>query len=165
MRKIAIILLVICLILSMAACAAKEQLQEPVSFYYCKAELSYDGADSVIASEQRESAGRTLEALLNEYLSGPKASEFLNTFPADTALVSFSQNDSGALIVLNDSFAKLTGMELTIASSCITMTVMELTGAPAVTIRAQTAMLDGMPQITMDKTTLLLVDQSAAAQE
>lgn len=165
MRKIAIILLAMCLVLSMAACAAKEQPLEPVSFYYCKAELSYDGADSLIASEQRESAGRRLETLLEEYFSGPEAPQFLETFPADTALVSFSQDDSGVLIVLSDPFAKLTGMELTIACCCITMTVMELTGAPAVTVRAQTAMLDSMPQITMDKNTLLLVDQSAAAQE
>lgn len=164
MKKLLISILLFCLVLPCIACSRQERIERPVAYYYCRAELSYDGAGSVITSEQRESAGHEedLSYLINQYLLGPNSVELLQTFPLGTKLVSMGMKDTEAELILSDAFAKLSGMDLTIACACITMTVTELTGAETVHIRTESELLNNMQKITMTKDDLLLFDSSAA---
>jgi len=148
---------------SMFGCREKQQIDEPVAFYYRRSELLFEGASGVIAAQQRESAGHEsdTEYLLQEYLSGPTDPLFSQTFPTGSRMVSFKITDKEAQITLSDHFADLTGMDLTIACACITLTIIDLTGVENVTLSAQSAMLDNQSFITMDKSCLLLLDSNA----
>lgn len=168
MKRTISVLLLLCLLLPVFGCTnAADNPKDPVSFYYRQQKLTYSDESSVIAPEAREAAGHKedIPYLLAEYLKGPKAEAFLRTFPQQTRLISFRANKATAEIALSEHFASLTGMDLTIACACLTMTVIELTGVETVKISAENAMLNNAPQITMDKTCLLLIDSSAAPTE
>lgn len=163
MKRAISVAILLCIILPLFGCVSTEDKpKEPVSFYYRRAKLTYSDAASVIAPEARESAGHTEDTayLLAEYLKGPKSEEFLRTFPTQVSLADLKLGKATAEITLSDNFAVLSGMDLTIACACLTMTVMELTGSETVKISAENALLNNAPQITMDKNCLLLLDSS-----
>lgn len=165
MKKAIAALLLFTILLPLLGCnTASEKPNDPVSFYYRREKLTYSDADSVVAAEPRESAGRgtDLPYLLGEYLKGPISEGFSSTFPEQVTVISFQITGSKAKITLSEQFAAATGMDLTIACACLTLTVIELTGAESVEIRAENTTLNNAPQIIMDKNCLLLLDSSAA---
>lgn len=146
---------------TICACAVQSQnLQEPVRFYYRRAEITNGQTDSVIAPEEREAAGHTVDLkwLLAEYLKGPQMDDYVSLLPAGTTLVDVRQDEGVLVITLSDSFAQLTGLDLTIACACLTMTVLELTDAAEVTICTQSQGQDGTPCVTMDRSCFVLLD-------
>ena len=63
-------------------------------------------------------------------------------------------------VTVSKELAQLSGLELTLACSCLSMTCMELTGAENIVISAENSLLDGQKSITMNKDTLLLIDKA-----
>ena len=164
MKRFLILLLCLSLLLPIFGCSQQEKAPEkPVNYYYRRASIDYKNESGVIGAEQRESLGHEgqVRYLLSEYLKGPKSSEFSQIFPADLTILSIHYADTRAKITFSFQLAQLTGIDLTIACACITMTVIELTGAESVQIFAAGALLDEYQSITMDKNCLLLLDESA----
>ena len=163
MKKTLCLIFAFALLLSLSACASSEEkVQTPVYYYYRQMELTYGADPGVLDKEAREAAGHLQDYtyLLSEYLEGPKNFSLYNPFPRNTVLRSFALQDGTAFVQLSASFASLTGLDLTLACACITLTVCELTGAQQVTIRADDSLLDGNPQITMSPDSLLMLDDS-----
>ena len=163
MKKTLCVIWVLVLLLSLPACtSSKEDIQEPAFFYYRQSELSYGTTPGVVAKEAREVAGHKQDYshLLSVYLKGPESYTLYNPFPGSTSLRSFSMHDGTAFVHLSSSFASLTGLDLTLACACITLTVCEMTGVQQVTISADGVLLDGNPQITMTPDGLLMMDDS-----
>lgn len=166
MKKTLCVIFVLALLLSLPACSSsKEKIQDPVFFYYRQAELDYGTTPGVLNKEAREAAGHRQDYsyLLSVYLKGPEDFALYSPFPRNTTLKSFSLQDGTAFVNLSFSFSTLTGLDLSIACACITLTVCEMTGAQQVTIRAENALLDGNPQITMTPDSLLMLDDSNIA--
>jgi len=164
MKRVICILLILAWILCLAGCAAeKEELQDPVRFYYPKTKATYGSIDGVIAWEERESAGHTEDYvyLVELYLKGPESEGLSRTFPKNVTIRDLHIVGDTAQVILNDYAARLTGLDLTIACVCLAATVTDLIGVQSVTIQAETALLDGNPSITMDRDKILLLDESA----
>lgn len=164
MKRLFVLLLITALCSPLLGCAKETaHIQEPVSFYYRRKTLAYGEENSVILSENRESVGHqnSPEYLLKEYLAGPISDNLARTFPPRTTLVQLTVDNSKATIILSSHIANLTGMDLTIACACLTLTTMELTGAETVEIRAKDALLDDAESIIMDRECLLFLDDSA----
>ena len=163
MKRLFAVLLCICTFLSLLGCSQKEEIQKPVTFYYRRANITYEGSDGVVSTEQRESAGheKDIPYLLGEYLDGPRSSELAQTFPDGMFVVSIQYADNMAKIIFSFHLAELRGIDLTVACACITMTVIELTGVDSVQISAAGALLDDYQSITMDRSCLFLLDGSA----
>lgn len=156
--------LILTLCLAMVGCAEKEpQIQVPVTFYYRQNELSFGDASGVVTSEERESVGHDGDVvyLLNQYLQGPVSENLGRTFPSGTKLISFSIEQKKASVLVSRHLSGISGIDLTIACACITMTTMELTGAKTVEIRADSSLLNDMESIIMDENCLLLLDDGA----
>ena len=163
MKRFLLILLSVLLLLTMFGCTQEEALEKPVNFYYRRSNIEYKQEGGVIAAEQRESLGHETDVryLLSEYLKGPASGGLQQVFPEGMTIVSMYYEDKNIKMTFSFHLAELTGMDLTIACACLTMTVMELTGAESVQIYAAGTLLDEYQSITMDKNSLLLLDTSA----
>lgn len=163
MKRILVIMLVLVLCISVAGCAKDEvTIENPVSFYYRRSELSYEGNSGVIMQEVRESGGseQSVITLLAMYFQGPVSTGMDRTFPYGTQPISLQLQDNRAHILLSSHIANLKGIDLSIACACITMTLIELTGVSSVEIKAEHALLNDAESIIMDKETLLLLDDA-----
>lgn len=157
----------LCLILSVAlllccvGCKSENrEIIDPVSFYYRVRTDNQERVSSMIDYEIRETTGFSddMIGLLNVYLQGPESSAFISPFPADVFVVSYETDHANVVITLCSEFSQLSGVNLSIACACITMTVSELTNCEQVSIIAEDALLDGSNMITMHRNDLLLFD-------
>lgn len=168
MRRYILFFAVLGLLLNLCACSAKqESIRQPVNFYYCSDPSAYDSGSSVIIPEVRDASGYETDTmgLLNQFIRGPQTSQLLSPFPAGTTIVALVQKDSTLQITLSPEFSRLTGMELTIACACLSMTVLELTDHEAVEITAEDNQLDNRESVIMTRDSLMLMDSGAAAED
>ena len=164
MKKLLCVILPLVLLLSLASCStSKDSIEDPVHFYYRELEMKYGTEPGVIGKEVRDAQGRRQDYsyLLSLYLKGPASYSLYSPFPANTSIKSFSLQEGNASVHLSSSFAGLTGLDLTLACACITITVCEMTGAQQVTISAADALLDGNSNITMSQEDIVLLDDSS----
>lgn len=163
MKRMIVILLILTFLLGITACTQEEEpILEPVSLYYRRINFTYGAQDSVISSEVWDAAKYkgNLVALMNDYLKGGKSDHLARTFPSGVTLLHIALQGDTADLTLNSKFANLSGINLTIACACLAKTTMELTGAKTVVIHLKRQPLNGMDQIVMDESTLLLLDES-----
>lgn len=166
MKKLLCVIISFLLSFSLISCvSSKENIQEPVYFYYGQLEMQYGNQPEAISKEVRDAKDRRQDYphLLSLYLNGPESYSLYNPFPRNTSVLSFSLQDGTAAVQLSSSFATLTGFDLTLACACITLTVCEMTGAQQVTISADGVLLDGNQQITITPDSLLMADNSNIA--
>ncbi|MBE6976714.1 MAG: hypothetical protein E7439_05935 [Ruminococcaceae bacterium] len=165
MKRLICMLLLAALLILPGCQGNTPEFINPVTFYYPKNDVSYFASDSVISREIRE-AGELREdvpQLLSMYLQGPEGDTLKKPFPQAVFLRSFEITGSTANIVLSDTAARSSGLELTTACACLTATVCDLTGVSTVVIRAESKLLDGNKTITMNLSDILLLDDSLVA--
>ena len=165
MKRILCLFLVCALCLPLLGCKPKsEDIEDPVNFYYRRSvdTITFGKADGVITSEQREAAGHRDDPayLINLYLKGPAGTGMNRTFPKGVELVKFSLEGGCAYITVSDFFSTLTGINLTLACACLTLTVCELTGAKQLTVSTSNTLLDGNRTVTMTPEDLLFLDEN-----
>ena len=156
-----LLILLICAVALLCGCDnSQPKIEDPVTFYYPRAEYVFGQSDSVIASETREAAGKRsdLHALLNEYLQSPVSAELRSPFPDRTRLKEIRQDGAILQLVMNDGFAQLSEMELTITCACLAKTSLTLTDCTTVQIIMEGSANDTNRVITMDTQSLLLMD-------
>lgn len=163
MKHLTCLFLCLVLLLSFNGCAANEEIEEPVQFYYLKAEVTYDKAEGVIAPEIRDAGvhRNDLPYLLNLYFQGPKSEVFISPFQQGLALIHATQEDQELYLVLDNSLTDLVGLDLTLACACITKTCLELVPVSTVHISVEDGLLDGAHSIDMNANTLLFLDEAA----
>ena len=137
MKRLICILLIFCLSASFCACSIwGSRLKEPVTFYYQRTNYQYNAQDGVIYSEERESSGHAedLSFLLALYIAGPVSNELTCPFPGDTKLLSVTKTENIVQIELSDIGNKISDSQFSLACACMTLTCLELTDVPNVTI-------------------------------
>lgn len=161
MKRMAAILLLILLLLSVCGCKrSPDTAQFQVSFYYLRSVLTYGQADSVIAPEVLDGIDResSLNYLMALYLNGPTDNRLYSPFPKDLEIQSIQRDGSTLTITVNDSLAKLKGMKLTKACACLALTCLDLTDAETVSIQAATELLNNQKSIDLTRDSLVLLD-------
>lgn len=154
------IILVSLILLALTGCAKDHTPNNPVRFYYPKAEITFGSEYSAIAFESRESESLSTEALIRLYLDGPAQQELENPIPDGVELVSLLIDGDAASLVLTDPFSELSGLPLTVASICLSKTVIELAEVQTVVLSCETKPLDGESHISISKDQMILVDES-----
>ncbi len=163
MKKFLIFLLLATLMLPLTACADDgEEIIAPVEFFYLRREPTYGTSDSVIAPENRESAGHEddREYLLSMYLEGPASTDLYSLIPAGTRLLALQQHGERIKVILSDEFAQLNGLDRTLACACIAKTCMTLLRGSSVEIDCKTISLGEFGPIYLDAQSLLLLDDA-----
>lgn len=161
MKKWISLLLTAALLLCLFGCG-NDQIQDPGSFYYRRTEAQFSGSDGIIAPEVREmkSLRGDIDAILRSYLSGPQSPGLESPFPRDTEILSWKSIGTSLHLNFSDTFAQLSGVDLTLACACIAKTCLELTDATIIRIRANGALLNGSTYVVMDEENLNLMDDS-----
>lgn len=159
MKRFAAIM-TLCLLCFITGCQRGNAPDVPVKFYYPNATISYGTEEGLLSYELREGLNKSAENSISEYLNGPKDNSFLNPFPKNTVLTKYELRDNTVFVTLSDSYATLTGLDLSIANTCLSMTVLELTGAVSVSIQCESALIDGHESIVLDRNSSLLYDSN-----
>ena len=141
MKKFICLLLVITISFLLIACHSKSS-KDTQLFYYLRKEIDFESETPVIGSELRRS-GTDLNAILQLYLKGPESAELSSPIPADTTLISTEIQDDTLSICLSDSFAQITGLDLTLACVALSKTAMEITDVQIVRICTENEQLNG----------------------
>lgn len=161
MKRINILICIVLVLQMFCSCTAdSEDFENPVNFYYCKEEISYNSASGVIHPETRDGSNfhGNLTACLRAYLLGPETEVLVSPIPKDVYLVSCSVDGDVAELVFSTQFSKLSGVKLTTACSAILMTLHDYTGVQMLKISAKDSTLDGHEYIEMHLDEIVLLD-------
>lgn len=165
MRRRIAALLCAALLLTLTGCGEDPEkgIQSPCVYYYIASEIDYIGDDGVIRGEIRDIAEHedSLDWILRDYFKGPVSENLRSPFPKDTRLVSVQTREDEAVLQMNEAFGGLSGVELSLAASCIAETCFQLEEIQRVSISASSGLLDGKQSIALSRGDILLQDSSA----
>ena len=170
MKRLTCFVLAAVAIFSLSACnQSNVDFENPVNFYYIypTEQISFNSSEGVIGYEIREAKSfvDNLQKLLDIYLKGPESNTMQSPFPANVHIDTIELQDNVLLITLSPEFTKLTGLDLTIACACLSMTVLELVECDAVKINVFDELLDGNNSITMTRESILLLDAASLLED
>lgn len=151
-----ILCILICIMLLMSGCAHKDM----ANFYYQRNGFIYDAPDGVIVAEKRDITNHTthLAFLVSLYLLGPQNIEYHSPFPASTKLQSIERKNNTLIITLNDTFEGLPESQFSLACTCLTMTLQEVSSANQVTI------VSGSRSLTLSQELITLYDSNTSSE-
>lgn len=159
-RMAAALILLTLLVGLFAGCAVISSMQEPLLLYYRRTEIAYEG-EGLIGRETADNAlERTPEALAERYFDGPRKDDLVSPFPKGTTLFSASVSNGVLSLKLSDDFANLSGVDLSLAMSCISMTFSQLEGIEEVELSTEHLPINGQDQIRINQEQILLEDNS-----
>lgn len=159
MRKCLCLILALFILTGLMGCADNDAvINTPVNFYYRTLTSTYADSHKVVDYETREADPHSedIVQLLNTYLKGPESPELNNPFPDGTTVVSLIQSGQNVDISLSSHFSRLSGIDLTVACACISLTIFDYTDCEQVTIRVSNAVLDQRDFITMTQDDLII---------
>lgn len=160
MKRFFPLLLIVALLFSGCSLFSFEQ-REPVLFYYLRAEYQPGQPDGTVAAEERDGTGHITDPdyLLRLYLTGPHSEELISPFPEDVQLTNIRTGKNVVTITLSGSPDTLSEAEMILASSCLTLTCLDIFDQDSVMI------CWGEEIITMNGSGITLFDKSAPISE
>lgn len=121
----------------LSGCAVRERAQEEgFEVYFSVAQVG----GPAVASERRSlpETADPAEALLSALFSGPLSEDLVSPFPDGMILRSVNRAEDGLLTVdVSERYGGLSGVDLTVADCCITLTLCQLPGVEAVTVTVE----------------------------
>ena len=143
-RHILCLLLALALILSGCAAAAATAAQEEKNcqLYYLVRDLerapaggdAIAGEVSALPKESESPTETQAEDLMNALLSGPAGSGLQSPFPEGTRLLGVEVRGSHAKVDLSSAYRNLSGIDLTLADYCVTLTLTQISAIRSVSI-------------------------------
>ena len=167
MRKFLCILLSLVCLFGILGCSREEKIPEnAVTVYFKTANYDYGAEEGMIGKTYLDTNGHEddYSYLINTYLHTTPAEGFASTFPQGVSLVRFRLESLTANVTLSNHMKDCTGMDLTIALTCLTRTIISMTGCQEVILSAEDTLLNGEKFITLNADSFLLSDHSAPAQ-
>lgn len=159
MKRIGCILLILCLLFT--GCASEENAKK-AQFYYCNENDAFFSDMGIMASETRTLRGiNNLSSMLELYFKGPVDTDLVSPFPPNLDIVRTEYKENSITLILDDSFAGLSGVNLRVAAGCIARTIWQYDDKySVVSIQAENQLLDGQKTISLQPSELVLVDHS-----
>ncbi len=160
MKKTICILLSITFLFLLCSCNKSKENEHPVKFYYRNAETQYNSEDGIISSEYQDAGSNknNLPKLISQYLEGPADDDLISPFPNGLKLVEWDINKNVVTVTLSEHLASQSGVELMLSCTCITRTVLEITGVPVIQIRSKDNLLNGKEALTFSLESISYMD-------
>lgn len=151
-------LLLLCLSFLLPACAIPTTGGQDV-FYYPRSEEEV--LDGFFIPEPRElPQDAELTEILNLYCAGPITPGLDHSLPADARIQTWSLDDGVLQLHFSPELAQISGVELTVAASCLAQTFLERCGAHTLSLTAEGALLNGETALELSLADLNLRDNS-----
>ena len=107
----------------------------PVYFYYPYEDVDlYDDGNAIDYEIHEGSDFSSDNELIQAYFEGPDRSAFYSPFPPDGTVIDSIVSGNRIRVVLSKHFNELIGMELTMATSCLALTLLDTKGVTIVEI-------------------------------
>lgn len=144
-RRLSLTAALVLLLSLLCACAAQhaqEMDENGYELYFLSDPNSAGGGDAIRTQEKRLTLDGAMEtedcvrALMEALLAGPDEPSLSSPIPEGTALKSLKVSGRRAQIDLSAQYARLTGIDLSLADYCITLTLTQLPNVNAVSIMA-----------------------------
>ncbi len=120
-----LIILCLCCILGCQNQSASSY-KNPVYFYYPYTEIDLNRSGDAVAYEIREGSEITSDnKLIQIYLEGPKRNELYSPFPSGGTVVDSVVSGNRIRVILSNHFNQLLGLQLTMATSCLALTLLD----------------------------------------
>ena len=127
------------LLLAMTACGSNTDATETaVPFYYLSRGADQLQAKEAIVAEPRDVGVISLRDFVDVYLSGPASEELISPFPTGTRVLGIQDTSDGLTIEVSGALFTLTGVDLTVATCCLSNTICAYTGRDAITVVDET---------------------------
>lgn len=141
MKRIAVVLAAFALLLSACSGQEPERSADDYTLYYTAPLSESGGGDAIRSGVVRieDSASLTTEELaakLIDELLRPEGETARSPFPAGTSLQQLEVAQGRARLDLSGQYARLSGIDLSLADACVTLTLTQLSGIYAVSITA-----------------------------
>lgn len=164
MKRLLSILLALTMLWGLVSCG--HDASSAVTFYYPKdlSQPDNSGHEEFYATEIRKHEdSQDLHHFISAYLKGPLDAELVSPFPRNTVLVDLELLDDLLVIHLSKEFSQLSGIRLTIACACLSLTVFGLTEAAVVRIVSPATGKYPAVDITIRQADLILTDTVTGA--
>ena len=121
-------LLAAALALTLAGCAPAQVEQPEYALWFASDLSDWETSPQTALSAVPYGGSLTVDALVDALLAGPEEDTGLRSpFPANTRLLGWQLDEDGLLWVdLSESYGRLTGIGLTVADYCLTLTLGQL---------------------------------------
>jgi len=145
----------------------EENYANPIFFYYCRSDPDYSSRTGALASEVRDLGDPNISIadILKQYFSGPRANDLVSPFPAKLSCEDVSIEDGIVTLHLSNEYSSLTGVRLSLASACITMTLSQIDFVKGVQIRTAAGTLSEQANESFSAANFLLQDDSSVNPE
>lgn len=164
MKPIRLIAILLSLALLLSACSFPGS-QETVTFYYPRdpQQKSNTPSDTFYTAERREITGQTTNVryLLSLYLQGPLDDQSFSPFPEGTRLVMLDIHNGQYFVQLSQEFSQLSGIDLTVACACISLTCFNMADVDRVTVITPASGDHPAVEMTLTREDLTLMDTVA----
>lgn len=160
MKRFTIFLSIVLLLFFCSCSKSEQEFEDPANFYYPNKDVSYGVENGVISFETQETSHikNDLYQLLDRYLKGPNDISMRCPISSDVTVEEITAGNNSITIVFSQEFTKLSGIDLTLASTCLGMTLLDYTQADYIEIRVRDALLEGSESIVIAKDDLLFTD-------
>ena len=142
MRRLLVLLAALALLLAACAAPPEERSGDGYTLYLAARLEDSDGGDAIRTRSCQVEGGDGMttaalaEALVTELLESRDELELRSPFPPGTDLQKLTVAGGRAFVDLSESYARLSGIDLSIADACLTLTLTQLDGIYAVRITA-----------------------------
>jgi len=163
MKRLVALILCVLFLLTFTGCSNMKGT-EVLYLYYRNADPSH--SSGLIREEPADSTlTRSVQSLANYYFQDPQTEGVISPFPKGSDVVSFLQDGTTLQICMNSNFAELSGVDLSLALSCISLTFTQLDGIDAVSVSVENGLLAGQESVLIHDGSILLEDNSLAMAE
>ncbi len=127
-----------------AGCQKKQEPAEETGYelYYLSQPQLAAGQDAIacrrvaVGENDADDVTKLSRALVEKLLQPPEDPELLSPFPAGTQLLALHVSGKRAEVDLSNQYARLSGVDLSLADYCLTLTLTQLEGINAVSVTA-----------------------------
>lgn len=157
------ILAVLLLVGCAAVTAEQTKYVNPMNFYYLSREGGHDAQSGALAYQTVDllRSDRTVEDVVEEYLQGPDSWSLRSPFPAGTTCEGIWMDADVLCLRMSEEYAQLSGIYLTLANACLTMTMQQLDFVNGVRIVTDETTLSEQNRTALAMSDFVLSDKAA----
>ena len=159
---------VLLLLILLCGCAGQRvEYINPIRFYYCSADASFNQPGGTLASETRELRNTqiSIDEILRLYFAGPQSDTLVSPFPAGIAFSDVRIQDGMLTLRLSEQYAQLSGAARTEAAACLTLTFTQVRTIERVCIETDDGVNEEQRQATYSAADFVLRDTSVTNPE